>query len=71
MPIGPGKYDAICTEVRERTKAAGAIVIIVGGDRGLGFSCQADLAVTASLPDILEIVADEIRKSMSRGPAVT
>ena len=61
MTIGPGKYDEICTVVREETQAAAAIVIIFGGIAGNGFSCQADLETTARLPDILEEMAAQIR----------
>ena len=56
MPLGAGKYDDLCTEVREKAKARAAIVIIVDGEKGSGFSCQAPLDVTISLPDILKNV---------------
>jgi hypothetical protein len=61
MALGPGKYDAICTEVRERTKAQGAIVIIFHGEHGSGFEVQADLATQLALPDILEAMARQMR----------
>lgn len=66
MALGPGRYDDLCTLVRERAGVAegGAIVIIIGGDRGSGFSVQADLATTAKLPDLLEHIAKEIRESV-------
>jgi hypothetical protein len=60
--IGPGKYDAICTEVREQTRAAGVLLIVIDGNVGSGFSCQADLITTARLPDLLERVAADIRR---------
>lgn len=63
MPLGPGKYDDLCTDVRERSAASGAIVIVVGGNRGTGFSCQATLEVLATLPELLETVAREMRQS--------
>lgn len=63
MPVGPGKYDDVCTYVRELTSADGAIVIVIGGERGTGFSCQADISTTLSVPDILELVARQIRES--------
>jgi hypothetical protein len=62
MPIGPGKYDQYCTDVREKTKADAVLLIVIGGDLGGGFSCQADLATTMKLPDILETVAAQIRR---------
>jgi hypothetical protein len=63
MAIGPGKYDDLATMVREKAKARGVIVIILGGEKGSGFSCQADLASTLALPDMLEKIAAEIRES--------
>jgi hypothetical protein len=64
--IGPGKYDDLCTLVREKAKAAGVLLIVLEGDKGSGFSCQTDLERTLLLPDLLEYVADKIRKE---GPA--
>jgi len=63
MAYGPGKYDAVCTEVRERTGASGVIVLIIDGDKGSGFSCQASPEVTANLPAMLESMAKQIRES--------
>lgn len=62
MAFGPGKYDDLCTMVREQAKAAGAIVIVMNGERGSGFSCQANLQAMADLPDILESMARQIRR---------
>jgi hypothetical protein len=61
MPIGPGKYDDLCSEVRIKADARGVILFVIDGSKGSGFSCQADLATTLSLPDILERVAKDIR----------
>jgi hypothetical protein len=70
MAIGPGKYDDLCTTVREYVglggtvlqSGGGVILIVIGGDHGNGFSCQADLETTLALPDILEDIAKQIRK---------
>lgn len=62
MAIGPGKYDDLATEVREKARAEGVIVIVFGGNHGNGFSCQADLETTLKLPDILENIARQIRR---------
>lgn len=71
MPMGPGKYDDICTMARRQagisdTGLGAAIVIIIGGNLGSGFSCQADPATTLALPDMLENVAREMRKAMGK-----
>jgi hypothetical protein len=63
MPLGPGKYDDLCTEVREKSQAEGALVIIVGGNRGSGFSCQGSPAVIAATAQLLEMVASQIRQA--------
>jgi hypothetical protein len=69
MALGPGKYDDICTMVTEQVgtgeRGGGVIVIVLGGNRGNGFSCQADLRTTLLLPDMLEEVARQIRESAS------
>jgi len=61
MTIGPGKYDDICTTVRERTNAQAVALIVLDGDKGNGFSVQSSAAVLKILPDILESMARQIR----------
>lgn len=63
MAVGPGKYDDLCTLVRERAQAQGVIIVVFGGSKGSGFSCQADLETTLGLPELLEKVAADIRAS--------
>jgi hypothetical protein len=69
MPIGHGKYDVLCTYVREAAKAKSAIVIVFGGEKGDGFSAQltADLIVKA--PKILRDCAQQIEDSFKTGQA--
>jgi hypothetical protein len=57
---GPGKYDDLCTLLRAKAEATAAIVVIIGGNKGQGFSCQAPLEVTLALPKLLRAIADEI-----------
>jgi hypothetical protein len=73
MAIGPGKYDDVCAKVRqavglidnngEMSRSGGVLLIVMGGDNGNGFSCQADLETTLALPDMLERVAAKIREN--------
>lgn len=63
MALGPGKYDAEVTELRERLKADGVILLVFGGERGNGFSAQLPLQHTLAMPQILEQVAQQIRES--------
>jgi hypothetical protein len=57
---GPGKYDDLATLVQTSTQARGVIVIVIGGNRGEGFSCQATLEVTLAIPAMLRSIADQI-----------
>lgn len=67
MALGAGKYDPECTVARESAAAMCAIVIIFGGDRGDGFSCQADLETLAKLPSLLRLMADSMEKDVRGG----
>jgi hypothetical protein len=64
--IGPGKYDAICTTAREAAGASGAILIILGGKDGGGFSVQCEPHVIAVIPSLLERVAADIRSDLRK-----
>ena len=64
MAIGPGKYDDLCTIVREEAEASLALVIIVKGKKGSGFSIQGeDLSDLVYLSDLLRNTADQIEQS--------
>jgi hypothetical protein len=60
MTMGPGKYDDLATVVQAQTQARGVILIVIGGNRGEGFSCQATLEVTLALPAMLRNIADQM-----------
>ena len=62
MPLGGGKYDDLVEHVYAQTKAKAALVIIVGGDKGAGFSVKGDLQELLTLPHLLRIVADGIEQ---------
>lgn len=67
MPLGPGKYDDLCEYVRNKAgvigmPAQGALVIVVGGTKGSGFSMKSDALLIQMLPGILRNVADQIEK---------
>ena len=60
--FGPGKYDDLCTRVREESTAVAAIVVIVGGERGSGFSVQSlDESFIYVIPDMLDKLSGDIR----------
>lgn len=64
---GPGKYDEICTVAREAALAQCALLIILDGEHGHGFSAQfTDQSYVQKLPAILRQVADQIEHDAPR-----
>lgn len=60
---GPGRYDDVCTMVRMVTGAKVALVIVIDGDKGEGFSLQlqtTDTMLLVELPALLRKMADTI-----------
>ena len=39
---GPGVYDDLATDARLKARAAGVVLIVLGGRKGSGFSVQVD-----------------------------
>lgn len=66
MALGGGKYADLCEYVMQQSKAGGAIVIVVSGNKGSGFSCQLTLEGMATMPEMLRWIADEIEKGGGR-----
>lgn len=63
--IGPGKYDQLCTSVRVQSQAKTAIILIINGNKGSGFSMQtSDPREEERLPAILRTMADQIESDM-------
>jgi hypothetical protein len=62
-----GKYDDLCEETRVRACADGAMVIVIGGEHGSGFSVAVSAYVLASgvLPQVLRDVANQIEGDVS------
>lgn len=63
MSAGAGKYDDAATAARESTKAAGVLLIVLGGEKGSGFSVQVPPEMVASIPDMLRHMANQIEAS--------
>jgi hypothetical protein len=70
MTIGPGKYDDETTMVQAKTQARGVVLIIIGGNKGEGFSIQATLEVTLAVPKMLRRIADQIEADLKTGDAL-
>lgn len=61
MAVGPGKYDDLCTLVREKAQAQLVIVAVGGGNRGSGFSIQTtDPSQMLLVAKSLRNIADQI-----------
>lgn len=70
MAEGAGKYDDLCVEVLRKTNADCAIVLVVNGNRGNGFSVNSlDHDFIFILPDILEDIASQIRQDVLKKTA--
>lgn len=66
--IGAGVYDKECTGVMVSTNAAGCILIVLGGDRGHGFSATfINPQMVKGLPEALREVADKIEADQENG----
>jgi len=64
MSYGPGKYDDLCTFCREHAQARGAILLIIDGNKGEGFSAQTTPDILVRLPQILRVVADQLSQDL-------
>jgi hypothetical protein len=70
--LGPGKYDFLCSLVREVSGAeVGAVVIVLGGQLGTGFSMQLVPGAERMLADVLRSVASEIERDLGPMPVAS
>lgn len=60
MAQGPGKYDDALTVAREACGSTAALLIVLNGRHGPGFSMQAEGKWVIAAPALLRAVADEI-----------
>jgi hypothetical protein len=66
MALGPGKYDDLCTDVRERAGAEGVLLIVLEGKDGNGFSAQISPEALLRFPELLENIAAQMRADRDR-----
>jgi hypothetical protein len=64
--FGPGKYDDLCKQIKDSTKAKGLLLVILDGDRGTGASCKMDFEIVKQMPNILRAVADEMEQGTNQ-----
>lgn len=67
MPVGPGKYAGIAERARAEAKALGAVVIVIEGEHGSSFEVEGPMQLNMMLPELLENMAKDIRKSLEEG----
>lgn len=67
MAQGPGRYDDLCTEVREKAQAEGVILVVIGGRVGSGFSVQVSPEKLEELPEMLRVMATQIEADIFFG----
>jgi hypothetical protein len=65
MAFGAGKYDEECNVARVMAQAKGALLIIIDGDRGEGFSAQIDARYIERIPAMLRTMADMIEADIA------
>lgn len=65
MPVGPGKYDDLCTFSLIQTEAKLSALIIIGGNKGSGFS------VSSLHPDYLLLLADTLQEIIDEVRSLT
>ena len=67
---GPGKYDDLCTAIRQVAQASAVVVIVFEGKHGNGFSVQTESAdLLQSLPKMLTVMAAEIQGDLDSSAA--
>lgn len=68
MSNGPGKYNDLCVEAMEKAKAKCAIVIIMDGEHGNGFSVNATSPdYIHALPKMLMVMAMKVQQDLEAG----
>jgi hypothetical protein len=66
MALGPGKYDKLASDAREKAEAVGVVLIVYEGSKGSGFSVQMPREPMRTLPAVLRQLADDIERDLPR-----
>jgi hypothetical protein len=71
MALGPGKYDDLATYVRDQAgitdqTGGGVAVIVMGGNKGNGFSVQADFVTSLKLVEALQSMVNQMRAGIPK-----
>lgn len=64
MAEGPGKYDDLCSLVRIGSEGKVVLVMVIEGNKGSGFSVQADKELApGAIADLMMNLARVIKKN--------
>jgi hypothetical protein len=68
IPAGEsaGLFDAACHQVCEMTHARCAVVVVIDGELGSGYSVIGPLEAQVLVPDILQKMANTLRGQLSK-----
>ncbi|CAE6859367.1 hypothetical protein R69776_08046 [Paraburkholderia nemoris] len=61
-----GLFDTACSYVRDVTRARCAVVMVIDGKSGSGYSVVGPLEAQVLLPDILHKIADSLHGQLSK-----
>lgn len=64
MTIGKGKYDDALSLALDSVEGQRGIFLALDGNKGSGFAVQGNLHSLQQLPDVLEHIANEMRKDL-------
>lgn len=64
MSLGPGKFDHLLTEARQKSGGVGGILILFDTPAGPSFCCQLTSAQLLNVPFLLRHIADQIEKDI-------
>ena len=64
---GKSKYDSELTTALKSAGAVSGILIIADGKKGGGFAVQVDERYISAMPQMLEIIAQQIREDIKKG----
>jgi hypothetical protein len=68
MAYGAGKYDDECSRIRNELKAEGVMLVVIGGPKGSGFSCQASAWDLPRFASVMRNAADQLDADLQMPP---
>jgi hypothetical protein len=68
MAYGAGKYDEECSRIRNELKAESVMLVVIGGPKGSGFSCQASPRDSLRFANVMRNAADQLDADLQTPP---